>query len=97
MSIHFAGSRRLTRSPVARCLTMPRAAKAANDNGRVIYDNGLLTSTLLHFAEHGLGAAHEARRRAEDAYSAGDENGYHHWLAVCRTLDRRMARAARRR
>jgi len=91
MSIHFAGSRRPSRSPLARCLAAPRMTQAANDNGRAIADNPLLRATLLHFAAHGLGAAADARVRAEDAFLAGDGEGYRHWLAVCRTLDRRMA------
>ena len=96
MPIHFAGSRRPARSPVARCLILPRAMRAVNDNGRPVADNKVLKATLLHFAEHGLGAAEQARRLAEDAFLAGDEQGYRHWLAICRTLDRRVARRPRR-
>jgi len=81
---------------VARCLIVPASLRAVNDNGRPLIDNALLRSTLLHFAAHGLGAAADARGRAEEASLAGDGQGYHHWLAVCRTLDRRMARGARR-
>ena len=97
MSIHFAGSRRLPRSPIARCLTVPRTMLAVNDNGRPIADNALLRATLVHFAEYGLGAATQARRRAEDAFLAGDHDAYRHWLAVCRTLDRRAANTFGRR
>lgn len=97
MSIHFAGSRRLTRSPIARCLTLPRTMQAVNDNGRPISDNALLCATLVHFAEFGLGAATQARNRAEDALLAGDHDAYRHWLAVCRTLDRRAANTLGRR
>ena len=97
MSIHFAGSRRPARSPVARCLALPRDMWAVNDNGRVLADNALLKAALLHFAGHGLNAANEARRMADDAALAGDDAGYRHWLAVCRTFDRRMAQQARRR
>lgn len=96
MSIHFAASRRSLHSPVARCLALPAARPAANDNGHPLADNHLLRATLLHFAEHGLGAAREARLRAEDARRTGDAEGFRQWLAVCRTLDRRMARGQHR-
>ncbi len=96
MSIYFAGSRRASRSPLVRCLAVPRAMQAANDNGRAIADNAVLRATLVHFGAHGLRAAAEARVRAEDAYLAGDAAAYRHWLAVCRTLDRRMAAGAAR-
>lgn len=95
MSIHFAGSRRPARSGLARCLTVPTRMRAANDNGCAIGDNPLLTAALRHFAAHGLGAAEAAGARALDALRAGDEDGYRHWLAVCRTLDRRAANAVR--
>jgi len=96
VSIHFAGARRLSLSPLARCLRLPLRMQAANDNGRAIADNALLRATLTHFAEHGLGAARQASRRAEEAFFAGDKAGYRHWLAVCRTLDRRLADRTRR-
>lgn len=96
MPIHFAGSRRRARSPLARCLGGPRQLRAANDNGWAIADNALLTATLRHFAVHGLGAAEAAREAAEEAFLAGDHDGYRHWLGVCRTLDRRMAERAGR-
>lgn len=97
MPIHFAGSRRPARSPVARCLSLIWPPRAANDNGRALADDSLLKATLAHFAAHGLGAAQEACRLAAEALRAGDDAGHHHWLAVCRTLDRRMAQRARRR
>lgn len=51
----------------------------------------MLHAALRHFAEHGLGAAREARRQAETAFFAGDRASYDWWLSICRTLDRRMA------
>jgi hypothetical protein len=51
----------------------------------------MLHAALRHFAEHGLGAARAARRQAEAAFFAGDRQTYDWWLAVCRTLDRRLA------
>ena len=97
MPIHFAGSRRPAQSPLARCLTLPLGMEACNDNGRAIADNVVLRAALVHFAEHGLGAAEQARTLAEDAFLTGDEVTYRHWLAICRTLDRRMARTVSRR
>lgn len=70
--------------------------QAANDNGRAIADNTVLRAALVHFAEHGLGAARQASRMAEDAFLCGDDTAYRHWLTVCRTLDRRMADRTRR-
>lgn len=96
MSIHFAGSRCPWQSPVARCLSLPRGMEAVNDNGRAIADNVLLRAALEQFAIHGLAAASQARAEAEDAFLAGDHGAYHHWLSVCRTLDRRTARGLRR-
>ncbi len=89
--IKFSGSRRPAQSPLARCLTRARTRPASNDNHRAIADNPLLRATLTHFAAHGLGAAAQARQFAEDAHLGGDDEGYHHWQAVCRLLDRRMA------
>ncbi|MBA4164172.1 MAG: hypothetical protein C0510_06015 [Erythrobacter sp.] len=51
----------------------------------------LLDAALRHFARHGIGAARAARAQAETAFFAGDRAGYDWWLAICRTLDRRLA------
>ena len=55
-----------------------------------------MRAALMHFAEHGLGAARAAREKAEAAFFAGDRAGYDWWLAITRTLDRRMAIEAER-
>lgn len=101
MSIHFAASRRLPGSALARHLAVPRNVQAVNDNhgegARAMIDNPLLRATLEHFAAHGLAAAAQARTQAEDAFLGADAEGYRHWMAVCRMLDRQMAgRLARR-
>jgi hypothetical protein len=70
-----------------------RCPPPANDNASAFAADDLPREALLHFAEHGLGAAIEARRRAEAAFFAGDRPAYHHWLGICRTFDRRLARA----
>lgn len=73
-------------------LFRPRIAlQAANDNGEPLRHDGVLREALKLFADHGLGAAEEARTRAERAFFAGDSAEYRRWLGVCRTLDRRVA------
>ena len=64
---------------------------AANDNGEAEVSDRLLYAALRHFAQHGLGAAREARNQAEKAFFAGDHIAYDWWIAICRTLDRRIA------
>ena len=71
---------------------------AANDNpaGQSLRDVPLATA-LKMFASHGLSAAAQAGQSARDAARMGDEAGFHHWLAVCRSLDRRLALEIERR
>ncbi|MEL7217330.1 MAG: hypothetical protein AAGK01_02755 [Pseudomonadota bacterium] len=95
MTIHFASVQSTMSSPVARALNSITIASAANDNGSAL-DAGIpsekmLRAALRHFAEHGLGAAREARSKAEQAFFAGDRNAYEWWLGITRTLDRRLA------
>lgn len=91
MTLHFAAARSPLRSPVARILTRCPLGAPANDNGESGLGDDLLHAALRHFAEHGLRAAQVARKEAENAFFAGDSDGYRWWLGVCRTLDRRMA------
>ena len=49
-------------------------------------------SALRHFATHRLGAANRAREQAERSFFAGDQREYRHWLAICRKLDKRLAK-----
>ena len=65
--------------------------QASNDNGPAETSDRLLHAALRHFADHGLGAAREAREEAENAFFAGDREAYDWWIAICRTLDRRIA------
>jgi hypothetical protein len=91
MTIHFAAAR-LPVSVLGAYLFRPRIAlQAANDNGEPLRHDGVLREALKLFAEHGLGAAEEARKRAERAFFANDSEGYRRWLGICRTLDRRVA------
>jgi len=90
MTLHFAAARSAARSPIARALQRRPLAAADNDNCSTA-DDRLLHAALRHFAAHGLRAAREARKQAEQAFFAGDRQGYDWWLGVCRTLDRRLA------
>lgn len=96
MPLHFAASRIGHDAILARALSCPRPVRAANDNGRPLGDimakPEVLRATLLHFAKHGLAAADQARCYAEAAQRSGEEEAYRHWLAICRQLDRRLAR-----
>jgi hypothetical protein len=91
MTINFAAARTPV-SSLGAYLFRPRIAlQAANDNGEPLRHDGVLRDALKLFADFGLGAAEEARSRAERAFFAGDSAGYRRWLGICRTLDRRVA------
>ncbi len=90
MTIHFASARNAAANPLARVLTRRSSLCAANDNAPRAGQQAL-AAALRHFAEHGMGAAREARSRAEAAFFADDRQSYQHWLEICRILDRRMA------
>ncbi|TMM50205.1 hypothetical protein [Qipengyuania marisflavi] len=95
MPVHFAAARSTAHSPIARALARKALGRAANDNGDVAAPDSsfdvMMRAALKHFAQHGLGAAQEARAMAEQAHFAGDSQGYDWWLGVCRTLDRGLA------
>ncbi|WP_114520247.1 hypothetical protein [Altererythrobacter sp. ZODW24] len=91
MTVHFAAARTSAASPVARALTRVELGCPANDNGEIRPHDAVLRASLRHFAEHGLGAARDARERAHTAFFAGDRETYDMWLGVCHTLDRRLA------
>ena len=95
MAIRFAPARNKACTVVARALTMPALGEPANDGGHLLARDQLLRKALLHFAEHGLGAAAQARGHAAHALRRGDQYEFHNWLAICRLLDRRMANLAR--
>lgn len=73
--------------------------RVANDNGapggeafdKRASSDQMLRAALRHFAQHGIGAAREARAQAEKAFFAGDRQAYDWWLGITRTLDRRLA------
>jgi hypothetical protein len=91
MSIRFAAPPQALRVRLSGSRARAAAAPAGNDNLAAHSDDALLHASLRHFAEHGMGAAAQARRRAEAAFFAGDRDGYRWWLGICRTLDRRLA------
>lgn len=68
-----------------------QALLVANDNGTDPQGDALLRAALRLFADHGLGAGHRAQTEAEAAFFGGDRERYRWWLAVTRTLDRKLA------
>lgn len=106
MPIHFAPAnvpgKSRANSPVARALAERAIEQVANDNARDESDliavghtgDHMLRAALRHFAQHGIGAAREARAQAEKAFFAGDRPAYDWWLGITRTLDRRLAAEA---
>ena len=69
----------------------PEPGLAVNDNGADPQGEALLRAALRLFADHGLGAGHRAQTEAEAAFFSGDRERYRWWLAVTRTLDRKLA------
>ncbi len=92
MSIRFSAPRSAIRNRMETAEAQSHCALPANDNGAGLSNDTMLHAALRHFADHGLAAAREARRHAEDARAAGDDQTYEWWLGICRALDRRMAR-----
>ena len=90
MTIHFAAARVAARSPIAQVLALCHPRPAANDNCDLASPDAM-RAALYHFAKYGMGAARDARDRAETAFFAGNRREYDRWLEVCRQLDRRMA------
>jgi hypothetical protein len=93
MTIRFAAAHFQHNRVLTQVLGGRAWLRAANDNALGAPGDKLLKAALRHFAEHGLGAAEQARALAEAAFFAGDREQYRWWLAICRTLDRRMAEA----
>ena len=85
---------------VSPCMARPilgRHVRAVNDNaeewcGSWPQESAALDTALRLFAAHGFSAAARARDAAAIAEGSGDADRAGFWLAVCRTLDRRMAR-----
>ncbi|MDE2406134.1 MAG: hypothetical protein KGM17_15795 [Sphingomonadales bacterium] len=94
MSIRFAAAGSGECAIVTKVLTRPSLTRPANDTEAGLGRDALLRATLRHFAAWGLQAAERARDNAEAAYFEGRRDEYQHWLAICRTLDRRLAAGA---
>ena len=89
-----SSSRAAPSATVARfalAMPTPRPVEAVNDNGADPGGDALLRAALRLFADHGLGAGHRAQTEAEAAFFSGDRARYRWWLAVTRTLDRKLA------
>lgn len=85
-----------TSAPGRRAMVRPSMAPgalplAANDDLSDSEGEALLRAALRLFAAHGLGAARHAQAAAETAFFDGDRARYRWWLAVTRTLDRKLA------
>jgi len=91
MSIRFAAAGSGECAVVATVLARPLLLRAANDNDDGVGRDAVLRAALRHFAAWGLQAAERARDNAEEAQRFGRPDDYRHWMAICRTLDRRMA------
>ncbi len=94
MTVYFAAARTTVQSPVARVLSRRTPGRAANDNGTLAgiqANENVIHAALRHFANHGMGAAREARKHAEAAFFDGDRQAYDWWLGICRALDKRIA------
>ena len=89
---------------ISPCLVRPArrgAIRAANDNGaprtgQDLQTDSLVDAALRLFGAHGLAAAARACDAAHEAERMGDRKSAEWWIAVCDTLDQRMARAFRR-
>ena len=91
MTIRFAAATRGEHGIVTRFLAASVPLRAANDNAWDLSRDRIVQGALRHFARHGLAAARIAQSNAEDAFFAGDRDGWRWWMAICRTLDRRLA------
>ena len=91
MSIRFAASIS-KRNPLRRILAREVHLVAANDNPIAHKSQATLDAALRYFAKHGLAAAEEARRLAEEAAQRGDRLAFAQWRDICGALDRRMGR-----
>ncbi len=96
MPIHFAAAENRSQPRLSRAQAKAAIMSPANDNASTAelqHNQKVLKAALRHFAANGMGAAQDAQARAERAFFKGDREGYQWWLAVCRTLDRRLAEA----
>lgn len=76
---------------LVRLMPAAHPGEAVNDNCADPQGDALLRAALRLFADHGLGAGHRAQSEAEAAFFSGNRERYRWWLAVTRTLDRKLA------
>jgi phage terminase small subunit len=61
-------------------------AAPVNDNGWTGLQDPIVRAALRHFGEHGLHAAPDARRQAEETFLSGDSEASRRWLKICSML-----------
>lgn len=92
MTIHFAAARNSRFMPSSRFAIRAVFSIAANDNHPDDGIEPIVHTALRYFAQHGLGAAKQARDEAKEAFFANDRQSYDRWMSICRTLDKCVAR-----
>jgi len=90
MTIRFAAAGRFPAQRLSRAGARAALRRPANDNGNWQGEE-MVRAALRHFCRHGHAAAQMARRKAENAFFAGDRAAYDRWLEICQLLDRRVA------
>ena len=91
MPANSAASPPAGRNPLAHSFAACAPSMPANDDAPGDCEDRLLRAALVHFVQHGLGAAEAAFVEAEGAYASGDRAGAAMWTDICRTFDRRLA------
>ncbi|MFC3100606.1 hypothetical protein [Altererythrobacter lauratis] len=94
MSIRFAAPKSAIRNRMAVSRARLYRRRPANDNASPanVTGDAALAAALRHFAAHGMAAAQRAMEQAELARIEDDPHSFAWWLAICRQLDRQMAR-----
>ncbi|MXP25902.1 hypothetical protein GRI39_07580 [Altererythrobacter indicus] len=90
MAIRFSASGHAVIYSPHRMIMRSVKNPACNDNDSTGNIDAILQAALRLFSEQGISAASHARHHLEDAFFAGDEEGFRWWSAVCRTLDRQI-------
>ncbi|MHA6318190.1 hypothetical protein ACXYN8_11055 [Altererythrobacter sp. CAU 1778] len=94
MSLRFAAARQFPRARMSRHQVRSAMRTPANDCGAAPAElDEVLRAALSHLTQHGLDAPKAAHRHALAALRAGDREAFKRWTAICRTFDRRAARA----
>jgi hypothetical protein len=95
LTIRIATSRKAYGQLVNSLAGATMALLPANDNtpesDNDAGDDAMLGEALRYFAKHGLRAAQCAAEEAGEALAVGDDDAHDWWMAICRTLDPRLA------